>query len=77
MEKATEQTIANFGGIDMLISNAGIFPKSAKIVDMDAKNWQKLLHGSSTKSLLLINLFGCQRLMNCLVMIFFFLRIES
>ncbi len=41
MEKAIEQTVAHFGGIDMLISNAGIFPKSAKIADMDAKNWQR------------------------------------
>ncbi|MFK7981576.1 MAG: SDR family oxidoreductase, partial [Saprospiraceae bacterium] len=43
LEKAIEQTVMQFGGIDMLISNAGIFPKSAKIADMDAKNWQKSL----------------------------------
>jgi len=41
MQKAVEETVCHFGGIDMLISNAGIFPKSAKIADMDAKNWQK------------------------------------
>lgn len=43
LEKAIEQAVVQFGGIDMLISNAGIFPKSAKIADMDAKNWQKSL----------------------------------
>ncbi len=43
LEKAIEQVVVQFGGIDMLISNAGIFPKSAKIVDIDAKNWQKSL----------------------------------
>ena len=43
LEKAIEQTVVQFGGIDLLISNAGIFPKSAKIADIDAKNWQKSL----------------------------------
>ncbi len=43
LEKAIEQTIVQFGGVDMLISNAGIFPKSAKIAEMDAKNWQRSL----------------------------------
>ena len=43
LEKAIEQTVVQFGGVDMLISNAGIFPKSAKIADMDAKNWQRSL----------------------------------
>jgi len=43
LEKAIAQTVMQFGGIDMLISNAGIFPKSAKIADIEAKNWQKSL----------------------------------
>ncbi|MEM6629424.1 MAG: bifunctional aldolase/short-chain dehydrogenase [Bacteroidota bacterium] len=43
MEQALERTIAHFGGIDMLVSNAGIFPKSAKIVDMNPQLWQKSL----------------------------------
>jgi len=43
LKKAVEKTVFQFGGIDLLISNAGIFPKSAKIADMDAKLWQKSL----------------------------------
>lgn len=40
---ALETTVAQFGGIDMLVSNAGIFPKSAKIADMEDAVWQKSL----------------------------------
>ena len=43
MMQAIGRTVAHFGGIDMLVSNAGIFPKSAKIVDMDPQLWQKSL----------------------------------
>ena len=43
LQKAIEQTVTQFGGIDMLISNAGIFTKSAKIAEMDAKLWEKSL----------------------------------
>lgn len=43
LQKAIEKTVIHFGGIDLLISNAGIFPKSAKIADMDADIWQKSL----------------------------------
>ena len=41
IEKAIEQAVFHFGGIDLLVSNAGTFPKSSKIADMDAKSWQK------------------------------------
>ena len=41
LKKAIEETIATFGGIDMLVSNAGIFPKSARIAEMDGKLWEK------------------------------------
>ncbi|MEL6922435.1 MAG: bifunctional aldolase/short-chain dehydrogenase [Bacteroidota bacterium] len=41
MKKAIRQTVQYFGGIDMLITNAGIFPKSATIGKMDEKLWNK------------------------------------
>lgn len=41
LEKCVEQTIAQFGGIDMLVTNAGIFPKSARIEEMDEKLWNQ------------------------------------
>jgi rhamnose utilization protein RhaD (predicted bifunctional aldolase and dehydrogenase)/NAD(P)-dependent dehydrogenase (short-subunit alcohol dehydrogenase family) len=43
LKAAIDQTVAQYGGLDLLISNAGIFPKSAKIADMDGKNWQRSL----------------------------------
>lgn len=41
LRRAIEQTIRQFGGLDMLITNAGIFPKSATIAQMDDRTWQK------------------------------------
>lgn len=40
---AIEQTIVQFGGIDMVVSNAGIFPISASIEAMDQNLWEKSL----------------------------------
>lgn len=41
VKAAIEETIREFGGLDLLVSNAGIFPKSAKIVDMNNDNWER------------------------------------
>lgn len=41
LRNALEQTVAHFGGLDLLIANAGIFPKSAPIARMDDQAWQK------------------------------------
>jgi len=38
---AVEATIRRFGGLDVIISNAGIFPASRHIEDMDANTWQQ------------------------------------
>lgn len=43
MQAAVKQTIVHFGGLDMVIANAGIFPKSFAIKDMDSKTWSKSL----------------------------------
>ncbi len=39
--KAVSTTVRRFGGLDILISNAGIFPPSATIAHMDQTHWQK------------------------------------
>lgn len=54
VRSAIEQTVKRFGGLDMLISNAGIFPPSAKIAEMDPALWDKsmLLNVSSHQRLL-------------------------
>ena len=41
VKDALSRTVQHFGGIDMLVTNAGIFPPSARIIDMPADTWQK------------------------------------
>ena len=41
MRDAIGRGIKCFGGLDMLVSNAGIFPESRKIAEMDEETWQK------------------------------------
>ncbi len=41
LKSAIENTVRHFGGLDMLVTNAGIFPKSSTIANMDEKLWQK------------------------------------
>lgn len=38
---AIEQGVRRFGGIDMLVSNAGSFPASASIEDLDSASWER------------------------------------
>ena len=40
LQDALEQTVRRFGGLDMLILNAGIFPKSQPIASLDLETWQ-------------------------------------
>jgi len=41
--RAVEETVRQFGGLDILVSNAGVFPKSARIEEMDEHLWQDSL----------------------------------
>ncbi len=43
LNEALQITVFNFGGVDMLILNAGIFPKSKAIEDLETKDWQKVM----------------------------------
>ncbi len=54
IDKAISEGIRWYGGIDHLISNAGIFPPSRRIEDMDESTWQKSLE---------LNLSSHQRLL--------------
>ncbi len=54
MTEAVNSTIRRFGGLDIVISNAGIFPKSSKIEEMDAAVWDRSIE---------INLSSHQRLL--------------
>lgn len=54
LQAAVEQTVRHFGGLDILVCNAGIFPSSQTIAEMDAGAWTRSLE---------LNLTSHQRLM--------------
>ena len=54
LKSSIEKTISHFGGLDMLVTNAGIFPKSYSIGEMDNETWNKSMD---------INLTSHQRLL--------------
>jgi rhamnose utilization protein RhaD (predicted bifunctional aldolase and dehydrogenase)/NAD(P)-dependent dehydrogenase (short-subunit alcohol dehydrogenase family) len=41
--EAVSETVRRFGGLDILVSNAGIFPRSARIEEMDDALWERAL----------------------------------
>jgi rhamnose utilization protein RhaD (predicted bifunctional aldolase and dehydrogenase)/NAD(P)-dependent dehydrogenase (short-subunit alcohol dehydrogenase family) len=43
VKAALSQTVKQFGGLDMLVLNAGIFPSSKKIEALPLAEWQKVL----------------------------------
>ena len=54
VKEAVEMTVRRYGGLDILIPNAGIFPTSQKIEDVDSKTWEQSMN---------INLSSQQRLL--------------
>ena len=56
VKAAIEKTVAHFGGLDMLVSNAGIFPKSTTIAKMDDKLWEKSMQINLTSHQQLLQL---------------------
>ena len=43
VRRAVDETVRQFGGLDILVSNAGAFPRSARIEEMDESLWQDAL----------------------------------
>ena len=54
LERCVKATIRSFGGLDILVSNVGIFPKSQSISELSETNWNQSLD---------INLSSHQRLL--------------
>jgi len=54
IQHALESGVRQFGGVDMLILNAGIFPAAQAMADMDLAVWQKTLDFNLTANLLLL-----------------------
>jgi NAD(P)-dependent dehydrogenase (short-subunit alcohol dehydrogenase family) len=44
LERALEKIVRSYGGIDMLVLNAGIFPASQPLQDIAADTWQKTMN---------------------------------
>jgi NAD(P)-dependent dehydrogenase (short-subunit alcohol dehydrogenase family) len=53
---ALERALLAFGGIDMLVLNAGIFPSSRRIADMSTDEWRKSMSVNLDANLLLMRL---------------------
>ncbi len=51
-----EKVTLAYGGLDMLILNAGIFPGGANIAEMDMSEWRKVLEVNLTSGLQLMHL---------------------
>lgn len=41
VRRSVDECVCRFGGIDILVSNAGVFPSSQRIEDIDTKAWNR------------------------------------
>lgn len=55
LASALEKTVQHFGGLDMLILNAGIFPVSQQISDISTTEWTKVMRVNLDANLILLN----------------------
>ena len=37
----------NFGGVDMVVLNAGIFPEGRRVSELSSKEWNNIFFGQS------------------------------
>src|ERR1700704_946319 len=54
VELAIRRAVIAFGGIDMLVLNAGIFPASRRIADLPTEEWRKAMNVNLDANLLLM-----------------------
>ncbi|NDJ59499.1 MAG: bifunctional aldolase/short-chain dehydrogenase, partial [Chloroflexi bacterium] len=54
LRDALESSVRRFGGLDMLVLNAGIFPKSAKIAELDLERWDRVMRVNLDANLVLL-----------------------
>ena len=50
LKNAVDQTVRTYGGLDIVVSNAGTFPANSKIEDMDHDTWEKSVGYKSVQS---------------------------
>jgi rhamnose utilization protein RhaD (predicted bifunctional aldolase and dehydrogenase)/NAD(P)-dependent dehydrogenase (short-subunit alcohol dehydrogenase family) len=51
---AVQDAVTNFGGLDMVVVNAGIFPEPAPLAEVDAATWDRALAVNTTGALKLL-----------------------
>lgn len=56
LRDALEQTTNTFGGLDMLVLNAGMFPGGCKIADLKMDDWRKVMQVNLDASFALMNI---------------------
>ncbi len=54
LKKAIDKTVQTFGGLDMMVLNAGIFPQSKRIDSMPLQDWQKVMQINLDANLVLL-----------------------
>jgi len=54
IKNAVESAVRRFGGLDIIVSNAGIFPPSMKLESMDPAVWEKSMKVNLTSHQLLV-----------------------
>src|SRR5204863_9552295 len=54
IESVLEQAVRAFGGLDMLVLNAGIFPKGCAIAEMNTEMWRKVMSINLDANLILL-----------------------
>ena len=56
VEKAISAAVARFGGLDLLILNAGIFPPARRIADLSLAEWDRVMRVNLDANLALLRL---------------------
>lgn len=56
LQRALEQAVLRFGGLDMLVLNAGVFPQSCNIADLQYEEWWRVMNVNVDASLALMRL---------------------
>ncbi|HWQ12065.1 MAG TPA: bifunctional aldolase/short-chain dehydrogenase [Roseiflexaceae bacterium] len=56
LEDALERCVRAFGGLDMLVLNAGIFPRSARLAELSDAEWDRTLRVNLDANLALLRL---------------------
>ncbi|CAK8724940.1 bifunctional aldolase/short-chain dehydrogenase [Candidatus Electrothrix aarhusensis] len=63
VQKALDQAVSRFGGVDMLVLNAGMFPASATVAELSLETWRKVMAVNLDANLVLLR--ECYPLLKC------------